>query len=251
MRALRVVVEAPVCSFRHPHFVIGRQPSFTMPPPSTIFGHVASALGEIPTPDSFRFAYRFTYAGRAKDLEHQHQLIAREPARFEAQGSRWDTSAGNPRGVQLGWREVLFDVRLELYLDRPDWQPAFERPAFAVVLGRSQDLATIVDVAEIELERRDHFYVEDTVLPFELRARLSHGTTVLMPRYIAPAPRREPTFAQQIVLQGRLFNDPQSQDLGRRFLQIEGEHLDAWVDPATEAVDGLKRGLFFQGFIGP
>src|SRR5215469_12194740 len=72
MRVLRVVLEAPVCSFRYPHFLVGRQVSFDMPPPATIYGHIASVLGDYTDPSSFRFAYRFTTLGKADDLEHQH-----------------------------------------------------------------------------------------------------------------------------------------------------------------------------------
>src|SRR6516225_4207762 len=72
MRVAKIVIEAPVTSFRYPHFLIGRQVSFDMPPPSTIYGHVASAVGELIKPQSFRFGYVFEFQSRASDLEHQH-----------------------------------------------------------------------------------------------------------------------------------------------------------------------------------
>ena len=50
MRVLRVLIEAPVTSFRYPHFLIGRQITYDMPPPSTIYGHVMSAVGRLLPP---------------------------------------------------------------------------------------------------------------------------------------------------------------------------------------------------------
>ena len=85
LQALRVVVEAPATSFRYPYFLVGRQVTYDMPPPSTIYGHVASALGELPDPASFEFGYDFQSLGRCSDLEHQHIITAGGKA-FELDG---------------------------------------------------------------------------------------------------------------------------------------------------------------------
>src|SRR5579863_521116 len=72
MRVARVTVHAPVTSFRYPFFVTGRQPTFDIPPPSTVHGHCASALGAWPDPRQFFFGIYFSFRARAGDLEHQH-----------------------------------------------------------------------------------------------------------------------------------------------------------------------------------
>jgi len=46
MRVLKVVAEGPITSFRYPHFMQQIHPSFQMPPPATIYGHISSALGK-------------------------------------------------------------------------------------------------------------------------------------------------------------------------------------------------------------
>ena len=79
MRVARVEIRADVTSFRYPFFVTGRQPTFDMPPPSTIHGHCASALGEWPDPKSFFFGLAFRYRARGEDLEHQHLATALGP----------------------------------------------------------------------------------------------------------------------------------------------------------------------------
>lgn len=57
MQVLKVVVEGLTTSFRYPHFVQGVQPTFEMPPPATIYGHICSALGEWVDPKGVTFAY--------------------------------------------------------------------------------------------------------------------------------------------------------------------------------------------------
>src|SRR5688572_13450319 len=84
MQVARVVIKADVTSFRHPFFVTGRQPTSDMPPPSTIYGHCASALGDWPNQSEFFFGIHFVYRSRGQDLEHQHiaeALSRRTPTR--------------------------------------------------------------------------------------------------------------------------------------------------------------------------
>jgi CRISPR-associated protein Cas5t len=76
MQALKIVLEGVTTSFRYPHFMLGVQPGFPLPPPATIYGHVCSALGEWFDPEGVAFAYHFTVAGEGYDLEHIHVLSA-------------------------------------------------------------------------------------------------------------------------------------------------------------------------------
>ncbi|MCS7070041.1 MAG: CRISPR-associated protein Cas5, partial [Anaerolinea sp.] len=76
MIALRIQIDGTVTSFRHPHFIHGVQPTYDMPPPATIYGHVCSALGDQVDPGSFRFALRFSAETRFTDYEHVH-LVGR------------------------------------------------------------------------------------------------------------------------------------------------------------------------------
>src|SRR5260221_7605158 len=76
MRVLKVTLEGITTSFRYPHFMTGVQPSFPVPPPSTIYGHICSALGEWVDPEGLAFAYHFTAQESVVDLEHIHVLSA-------------------------------------------------------------------------------------------------------------------------------------------------------------------------------
>src|SRR5437016_4523382 len=86
-KVARITIEAPVASFRYPHFLVGRQPSYDMPPPSTIYGHIASAMGELPDPSKIRFGYHFTSVSRTSDLEHQHIIWRGSPDKLSKEES--------------------------------------------------------------------------------------------------------------------------------------------------------------------
>ncbi len=263
----KVTIEAPVVSFRYPHFLIGQQPTFDMPPPSTIFGHIASALGEWPSAP-VRFAYAFHARSKACDLEHQ-QIINRTSGKFpgDVVDPLWTPPvqiAGEkkltkkqlePRVlqktteavVQPHLRDFLFDVTLELYLDSPRLGDAFRSPVFAVVLGRSQDLASIRRIETLDLHPATSGYVERTILPGDLRRRLPWGATTLMPRYIGPAPEREPVFAPYIVLHERVYVGQSAEGESKRLWSIQGEPEPPWwTDPTTPTDRGGQRLLWFH-----
>ena len=131
---------------------------------------------------------------------------------------------------------------------------AFRAPVFSVTLGRSQDLASIRRVDVVNLEESDRGYFEHTLLPFEwARPRTPRGVTVVMPRFISPAPERDAEFARYIVLHERLMagrwegspTPPPSQ----RLLYLEGQERTAWlVDPESTPHLGVKRALEFLSF---
>ncbi len=247
---LRISIEAPATSFRHPHFLVGRQPSYSMPPPSTIYGHIASALGELPDPVSFQFAYDFRFGGLSSDLEHQHIITAGGRA-FKANGKKHRTSV--QATIQPHFRDFLFRPRLILYLNRTDWAGAFRSPVFCVILGRSQDLATVTKVEETELEQSNGAYFEHTLLPFSYRPYVGLGTTLLMPRCISPPPERRARFDRFIALhQERLFGgtyeNPDGLAWSRRMLGNNVQE-EWWVDPDSRLDRGVHRGVVFHSCV--
>lgn len=253
MRVAKIVIEAPVTSFRYPHFLIARQISFDMPPPSTIYGHVASAAGELLPPDSFRFGYTFEFQSKASDLEHQH-IISPGGSRqsFTHEGGKLPVSI--EATVQPHLRDFLFKPRLTLYLDPPELAEIFRSPVFCVILGRSQDLAQIVSVEEIDLEMTQGAYLEHTLLPFSFRPSISVGVTVSMPRYIGPGPERRAHFERFISLRERVFAGvvEQSEGLGiRRLIQQASAPSSWWVDSATPVHHGVHRGVVFHSCATP
>jgi CRISPR-associated protein Cas5t len=239
MRILKIEAEGITTSFRYPHFMQSIHPTYDMPPPATIYGHICSAVGEWVNPTGLRFAYHFTVAGQVVDLEH---IIVLSRGKGTLPGTDGLPSALEG-GVNPFSRHLLFRPKLVLYLNRPEWQQAFRSPRYAVVLGRSQDLFTYTRVTTLELAEAEKAYLEHTLLPYEMATCTDRGYTVLMPRYLDYEDGRRPTFAQYLVLQDRVTTTNL-----RRYGSTDRQLW--WVDPESESVDGTQRGLVFHSFVG-
>lgn len=251
MKVTRVEVHAPVTSFRHPFFVTGMQPSFDMPPPSTVHGHCASALGRWPDPREFYYGIHFTFRSRGRDLEHQHITEALKPKTPQMVS----TPEGPVRAttgivVQPVLREFLFDAHMTLYLD-PALGTAFRNPVYQMALGRSQDLAEVVSVEDVDLERPSRARLEHTMLPRALRPCVRFGSTVLLTRHVSEPPDRNASFAQYIVLHDAVFLGA-GPDTTRTFERVEGIALDdLWCDPTIVDEDGFPRGVWIHRLADP
>lgn len=241
MQVLKVELEGLTTSFRYPHLLVGRQPSFPMPPPATIYGHAASTLGFFPNPDTFRFAYTFTTEATVDDFEHAHEL-------------KYEVKRGELTGkVSLNFnpvtRQVLFEPRLTLYFDTENistWHRAFLEPRFPVALGRSQDLAAYKQVEVVELEQADSGYYEHTLLPWSFRPRLPVGEGVFMPRFIDPNDRQRVLWSRYVALGYRVFH-PRGNEVVAPSVLLTGTEGPLWVDPSTEPVHERQRIVVWNG----
>lgn len=251
MTILRVELDGVTTSFRFPHFLVGRQPSFPLPPPATVLGHIASALGEYPDRRRLRFAYSFTADGRVDDMEKAHitevggSVPREDRARFP-----YPVNISVTTGPLM--RELLVRPHLVLYLDAPGWMEAlhraFREPRYMVVFGRSQDLASYRRVDLIDTVERDAGYVEGTLLPQAERERFPAAAPMIMPRYIDPDDRRRVDWSPYLVLQGRNLiapMDTEAETAVRRRARA-GERFD--VDPDSPLVSGLQRIVYWHTF---
>lgn len=252
MTILRIELDGVTTSFRFPHFLVGRQPTYPLPPPATIFGHIASALGEYPNPRGLRFAFSFTAAGRVDDMEKAHITeVGGSVPREERSRFPYPVNVTITTAPLL--RELLVQPHLVLYLDAPGHldrlYQAFREPRFMVVLGRSQDLASYRRVDLIEPEERPEGYLEGTLLPQAERERFRAAVPMIMPRYIDPDDRRRVAWAPYLVLPGRNIVAPLPPDKenavwrparpGERFL----------VDPDSPLFGGVRRILYWHTFL--
>lgn len=236
MRVLKIVLEGTTTSFRYPHFMLSVQPTFPLPPPATIYGHICSALGEWVAPEGIAFAYHFTAAGAGEDIEHIHVLSA---STGKLPGSKHSkVLEGN---VNPFTRQILLHPRLVLYLNHPEWLDAFRSPRYPVVLGRSQDLACYTSVELVDLEQRADVYFEHTLLPYTMATQTSVGVVALMPRWLDYWQQRRPTFARYVLLQQHLPS--------RRLLRFDTSPM-YWADTSAPQIKGLPLGLVFHSFVG-
>src|SRR5262245_31443470 len=113
MKVLRIELDGTVTSFRYPHMQLGRQPSYPMPPPATIYGHVCSTLGEWVERSAARFAYCFTSAGTGDDLE----LVYMTNVGSGRLDKEWGYTKNIEAQTNVLRRQVLLHPRLILYLD--------------------------------------------------------------------------------------------------------------------------------------
>jgi len=165
-RVLKIEIEGEVTSFRYPHFTQGYQPTYDMPPPSTIYGLVCSAVGALIEHADFEFGYHFQHSGKFVDYkEHLHYLDPIQP---------------NPLD-----RELLFKPRLTLYLKDLALAEAFRRPYYSLTLGRSQDLVRVASLKEIDLIEASQGVFAHTLLPLDMAPVLAaHTVAATMPRYV-------------------------------------------------------------------
>lgn len=237
MRVLKVVAEGVTTSFRYPHFMQQIHPTFPMPPPATIYGHICSVLGEWFDPAGVRFAYHFIHQGRATDLEH---IIVLSSSTGRLPGTQIPkVLEGNVNPFE---RELFFRPKLTLYINRPEWEAAFRSPRYAVVLGRSQDLFTYTQVTTVELIQAERAYFEHTLTPHAMALQFGRGIALTMPRWLEPERNRAPRFGQYLVLQERVFLP--NEEL--RFAHLA--YGPYWIDPTTPQERNAHLGLSFLSF---
>lgn len=240
MKVLKIVAEGITTSFRYPHFMHGIHPTFEMPPPATIYGHICSALGYWVEPEGIEFAYHFTYKSSFDDLEHIHVLEAKSGKLPGTNLNKVLEGTINPF-----IRKQLFNPRLVLYINRPEWAEAFKSPKYQVILGRSQDLFTYLSVSEVTLVKSQKAYFEHTLVPYDMVLQVGQGYAVLMPKYLDYKNFRKPTFERYIILKRRVLSE--------EFIKFDADGINEeksfWVDTNTPEIKGAHLGLFFHSFV--
>lgn len=239
MRVLRLTAEGLTTSFRYPHFIQGVHPTFEMPPPATIYGHICSALGSWIDPEGIEFAYHFTYQSKFDDVEHIHVLT---PASGKLPGTNMPKVLGGK--VNPFKRTILFQPKLILYINKPEFEPCFRSPRYPVALGRSQDLFTYTSVGVVDLVCSNKAYFEHTLAPYNFALYSGSGYAVLMPRFLDYARLRTPAFSRFMVLHRRVYAE--------ELIKYESSTTKKtfWVDPDSALDKGAHLGLFFHSFAG-
>ncbi len=194
MRLYRVLIKAGTASFRYPNFISSNQLSIKAIPYTTIAGLVASATGD----DSlvnFNFSYIFRYQSSFIDMETTYRFK-------QDKNSVSNTNEKPPAQYR---REILYDCYLTLYLDNKNIAEAFKSPTFQLLLGRSGDLARIIEVKEVEVISSEEAFLNGTVVPFD--EYKSMGEIYAMPKYFDYSNIvREPREVQPFLINDGIGN---------------------------------------------
>ena len=194
--AIKVELAGPVASFRYPHFLIGRQPTYPMPPPSTIYGLISAALGRFPDPHLLRFAYRFECERqRIDDVEMIWFVEPNTGTRGKAAQKNLEAQSN------VLPREWLLYPRLTLYVTGDDeLYQAFRSPYYTLTLGRSQELVSVHRVERVVLTPARQGWLGPGLLPVSFREYVPFASAVYMPRFIAPRSRHRVDWAWFLTL---------------------------------------------------
>ena len=153
-RALHVRFSGLSASFRHPLTLTGMQVSTPVPPFSTLLGIVGACAGRVITPQDTRIGFEFRATGTDREIERTNRLQLKD-----------NVLIPHRKGQSIMYRQVHFNPTLDLYVTNTELKSAFESPVSTPCLGRSQDIARIDFVKNIELKPVEEGDIGPTLLP--------------------------------------------------------------------------------------
>jgi CRISPR-associated protein Cas5, subtype I-B/TNEAP len=157
MKLYRIEIHSWTASFRYPNVISGYQPTLCVPPLSTILGLINACSGKYIYHKTLNIGYYFDYQAKALDLETIYQIA------IDDKGVPLKNVKSN-----IVNREFLYDCRLFIYVDDIEIVNYFNKPYYQLLLGRSSDLATIVDIRELNLETvLNASKIKGQIIPFE------------------------------------------------------------------------------------
>lgn len=249
VKALKIRCEAITTSFRYPRVQAGSLKTFEMPPPATIYGHLACVIGDWFDPDGLEFAYSFEHEGKGADMETR-QPIERGSGKTTKAKRGWNFPVNVECEPNPQVREFLFRPKMTLYLTGSDSQlehfgEAFLSPRFSYVIGRSQDLASCRWVRNVELQRSSDAVFSHTLLPYDWRPWVLPGTSVMMPEVIDYRRDRQARHSRYLQITSPslrvypLTEDVMSRDRLPETFLVDEEETREFADRV------LPRGLHF------
>lgn len=154
-KALHVRFSGFSASFRHPLTLTGMQLTTPVPAYSTILGLISACAGKIIGPSDTQLGFEFRAISSDNiEIERTNRL------QFKA-----GVLAPHRSGQSIMSRQVHFEPSLELFVTNLELRSAFESPVSTPCLGRSQDVAWIDFVREVNLFPIEEGDVGATLLP--------------------------------------------------------------------------------------
>lgn len=170
MRIYRITISSWTSSFRYPNIISGYQPTLLVPPISTVLGLLNACSGKYLEYKKFSIGYYFYYSAKSTDLETIYQI---------------ENNKGVPKNQvksNIINREFLYDCKLVIYLKDKEYVDYIKKPIFPILLGRSNDLATIDKIENLELsEQSCADKIKGQIIPFA--DNFLPGTLQALPKY--------------------------------------------------------------------
>lgn len=156
IKVLHVRLEGLTASFRHPLVISGTQVSTPMPAYSNLLGMMSACAGRIVAPSETRIGFEFHCLSHDVELERTVRWQLDKQRRLRP----------HSKGQGISYRQVYWGPRLDLYVTNLDLRIAFEKPAATPCFGRSQDIAWIKWVREVDLRPVKTGAVGPTLIPY-------------------------------------------------------------------------------------
>lgn len=170
MKLLHARICGLTATFRLPLLYSGNALSSPVPPYSTILGLLGALAGREIRPDETRIGFVFQSHGIAVDRESLKRLRIDSAKRLGIQpkpNNRMNHFHVHPQ--------------LDVYLDNADFRRVFEQPSNPPCLGRSQDVAWIEFLQEVEAEVASNGEIRGTLVPFPQTG--ASGQILVLPAY--------------------------------------------------------------------
>lgn len=170
MKLLQVHIRGWTATFRLPLLYSGTALTSPLPPYSTLLGLLGAIAGREVSHCETRIGFVFKSDGMAIDRESLKRLKIDSAGRLSVQPKP------NNRMHQFHVRPQLC-----LYLDKIDFRRFLEEPRNPPCLGRSQDIAWIESVREIEAMSTQQGVIRGTLIPFPQSG--ASGQILVLPDY--------------------------------------------------------------------
>jgi CRISPR-associated protein Cas5t len=187
MEFLRVEISAMTASFRYPMFVVSYQPTYPVPPISTIYGLLSAAKGAKVPLDEINIGYKFESRGKGTDLERMYEYGIGDSMKKPV----------HRLGTNIVQREFLYDCSLTLYLSDTGFTKYFMNPAYSLLLGRQPDLAYVKKIESVNLEKKDDVVINHTMIPFTGEIP---GQVISLPSDFSDTAERKPLHVKSYAI---------------------------------------------------
>ena len=186
MEMYKVVLKSDTAFFRNDVTSTSYQETFNCPPLATINGLIAAAYGEYRYDINIGYIFEYKYKSTEFELITTERTKGISKVTFSQLKQQYSTYLSDARfdrndvlrgcfGTSPMQRELLFNCSLSLYLSNKEVAESFNNPFYALLMGRTEDLAKVVSVKKVDLkENFGNIKFGKTIVPFE-KAKMIPG----------------------------------------------------------------------------